>query len=85
LLTNTDTLITEDKQMRDEWLQQTNELGVMTRPAWKPMHQLEINNDSLCADMSNTMHLFNRLVNVPSSVTASIREIRFEKGNLDGR
>ena len=62
------TLITEDKQARDEWLKQTNELGVMTRPAWTPMHQLAINNDALCADMSNTTHLFNRLVNVPSSV-----------------
>jgi len=61
------TLITEDKQMRDEWLQQTNELGVMTRPAWTPMHQLEINESALCADMSNTAHLFDRLINVPSS------------------
>jgi len=62
------TLITEDKQARDEWLKQTNELGVMTRPAWSPMHQLKINNDALCTDMSNTTDLFNRLVNVPSSV-----------------
>jgi len=63
------TIITADKQMRDEWLKQTNELGVMTRPAWTPMHQLEINEGALCADMSNTTHLFDRLINVPSSAS----------------
>jgi len=63
------TLITEDIQARDEWLQQTNELGVMTRPAWTSMHQLEINKDALCADMSNTNHLYERLINVPSSAS----------------
>jgi len=61
------TLITEDHQERDEWLQQTNELGVMTRPAWTPMHLLEINKEAICADMNNTTHLFDRLINVPSS------------------
>jgi len=60
-------LITEDKKVRDEWLQQTNNLGVMTRPAWTPMHQLEINKDALCTDMSKTNHLYSRLINVPSS------------------
>ena len=62
-------LITEDRRDRDEWLQQTNELGVMTRPAWTSMHQLEINKDALCADMSNTNHLYERLINVPSSAS----------------
>jgi len=60
-------LITEDRRDRDEWLQQTNELGVMTRPAWTPMHYLEMNKDVLYADMSNTNHLYDRLINVPSS------------------
>jgi len=62
------TLITEDKRARDEWLQQTTELGVMTRPAWTPMHQLEMNNDALFVDLSNTNFLHDRLINVPSSV-----------------
>jgi len=61
------TLITEDKCKRDEWLQQTNDLGVMTRPAWRPMHQLGMNKDALCTDLSNTNHLYERLINVPSS------------------
>jgi len=61
------TLITEDKCKRDEWLQQTNDLGVMTRPAWRPMHQLGMNKDALCTDLINTNHLYERLINVPSS------------------
>jgi len=61
------TLLTEDQQARNEWLQQTNDLGVMTRPAWTPMHLLPINKDAIFADMSNTIHLYDRLINVPSS------------------
>jgi len=61
------TLIAEDQQSRDEWLQQTNDLGVMTRPAWTPMHLLVINKEAICTDMNNTTHLYHRLVNVPSS------------------
>jgi len=64
------TLLTEDQQARDEWLLQTNELGVMTRPAWTPMHLLQINKDAVSADMSNTIYLYERLINVPSSVCA---------------
>ena len=63
------TLITEDIQARDEWLQQTNELGVMTRPAWIPMHKLAMNKKYQKNDMTNTEWLFERIVNVPSSVT----------------
>jgi len=62
------TLITEDQQARDQWLQQTNELGVMTRPAWIPMHLLRGNKGAISDDMSNTIHLYDRLINVPSSV-----------------
>jgi len=60
-------IVTEDQQSRDEWLQQTNELGVMTRPAWTPMHLLEINKGAVSADMSTTVYLYDRLINVPSS------------------
>ena len=63
-------IVTEDQQSRDEWLQQTNELGVMTRPAWTPMHLLEINKGAVSADMSTTVYLYDRLINVPSSVCA---------------
>ena len=41
----------------------------MTRPAWIPMHKLDINKNCQHDDMENTEWLFDRIVNVPSSVT----------------
>jgi len=61
-------LLTESKEERDQWLSKTNEMGVMTRPAWTPMHQLLINQDCITSDLSTTEWLFDRLINVPSSV-----------------
>ena len=49
-------------------LEITNNNNVMTRPAWTPMHKLKINQPSLRTDLKNTDWLFDRLVNVPSSV-----------------
>jgi perosamine synthetase len=62
------TLVAEDENQRDEWLQQTNERGVMTRPAWLPMHRLEIHRQYKFANLPNTTYLYDRLINVPSSV-----------------
>ena len=50
-------------------LEVTNKNNVMTRPAWIPMHKLEVNHDCQHGDMENTEWLFDRIVNVPSSVT----------------
>ena len=60
--------ILQDKQQRDRMLKETNKNKVMTRPAWTPMHKLEINQDCQTAEMSNTEWLFDRLINVPSSI-----------------
>jgi len=61
-------VITKNKKQRDEMLEITNKNNVMTRPAWTPMHKLKINQPSLRTDLINTDWLFDRLVNVPSSV-----------------
>lgn len=61
-------VLTKNREQRDELLQQTHNMKVMTRPVWKPMHQLKINQDCYAVDMTNTEFLSNRLVNVPSSV-----------------
>jgi perosamine synthetase len=62
------TVLTENREQRDEMLQQTNAMNVMTRPAWKPMHQLKINKNCQATSLTNTEFLFDRIVNVPSSV-----------------
>ena len=59
----------QDKRQRDQFLEETNNKNIMTRPAWSPMHQQEINQDCQYGDMSNTEWLADRVVNVPSSVT----------------
>jgi len=61
------TVITENKEQRDFMLKITNDNKVMTRPAWKPMHQLEMNSQFYCDHMTNTNWLYDRVVNVPSS------------------
>jgi perosamine synthetase len=62
------TVIMQDIKQRDQFLEKTNSRDVMTRPAWTPMHKLEINKDCQYGDMRNTEWLAERIVNVPSSV-----------------
>ncbi len=61
-------LLAENIKQRDEILEITNENGVMTRPAWKPMHQLKINQKfETFQPLVNTDWLFERIVCMPSS------------------
>jgi len=62
------TVITENITQRDAMLEQTNNNGVMTRPVWTPMHQLPMYQNCLRTEMLNTEWLFQRLINVPSSI-----------------
>lgn len=61
-------IMLNDKQLRDEFLEFTNSNGVMTRPIWKLMNELEMFKDSQCDDFSNSKFLEERIVNIPSSV-----------------
>lgn len=60
------TVITEDLNQRNAMLKETNIKEIMTRPAWMPMHLLEINKYCQKGDLKNTQWLFERAVNVPS-------------------
>jgi perosamine synthetase len=60
-------VLMRDKDQRDKMLKITNLKGVMTRPAWTPMHYLKINKDCQIETMENTEWLYDRLVSVPSS------------------
>ncbi len=61
-------ILLKDKKKRDEFLNFTNKNGVMTRPAWKLMHELKMFKDSEKMDLKNSKYLEERLVNIPSSV-----------------
>jgi len=62
------TIITENIDQRDQILEETNAESVMTRPAWTPMHKLNFNHGFQTDSLKNTEWLFERIVNVPSSV-----------------
>ena len=61
------TLITKDIEERDEFLEKTNSSNIMTRPVWKPMHELEMYKSNQRDSLKNTSWLSERIVNVPST------------------
>ncbi|MBP5540250.1 MAG: LegC family aminotransferase [Bacteroidales bacterium] len=55
-----------DKQL--EFLQETNDNGVMTRPIWELMNRLSMFKNCQHDDLKNTVLFADRVVNIPSSV-----------------
>ena len=66
------TLITNNIDERDLFLHETNSSLINTRPAWTPMHKLEFNKNFQTHNLVNTEWLFQRIVNVPSSITKHV-------------
>ena len=62
------TLILKDKKQRDQFLDETNSRGIMTRPIWTLMHKLPMFKNSQCDALDNSKWLDDRVVNIPSSV-----------------
>ncbi|MFL1404554.1 LegC family aminotransferase [Marinobacter sp. M1N3S26] len=56
------------RRVRDALLTTTNDEGVMTRPAWQLMCDLDIYSDCLRGDLTVARDVVGRLVNLPSSV-----------------
>ena len=46
----------------------TNSSGVMTRPIWILMNKLPMLKDALCGNLENSEWLYERVINIPSSV-----------------
>lgn len=53
---------------REEFLKQSNDSKVMTRPAWILMNELEMFKNSISSDLGVSKEIADRLVNIPSSV-----------------
>lgn len=51
---------------RDEFLNQTNENGIRTRPIWRLMNKLKMYRNCQTDDLKNAKRLENRVVNLPS-------------------
>ena len=61
-------IILKDKQKRDEFLDETNSSGIMTRPIWTLMNKLPMFKCAQCGNLTNSEWLEDRVVNIPSSV-----------------
>jgi perosamine synthetase len=61
-------ILMPDKKHRDSFLKFINENGVMARTAWRLMNNLEMFNDCKTGELPNAVSLFEKLVNIPSSV-----------------
>ena len=62
-------IVLKDKIQRDQFLEESNSNGVMTRPIWTLMNKLPMFKDSQCDDLKISKWLDERVVNIPSSFT----------------
>lgn len=67
-------VILKDKAAQQDFLQDTNDNGVMTRPIWELMNRLPMFADCEHDSLSNTEWLADRVVNIPSSVRIGMKE-----------
>lgn len=61
-------VILKDSNQKDDFLQYTNDNGIMTRPIWRLMNKLEMYKNCQTTNLQNSEWLENRVVNIPSSV-----------------
>ena len=61
-------IVLKDKSTRDDFLDYTNKNGIMTRPIWRLMNELDMFKDCQCGDLTNSKYLEQRVVNITSSV-----------------
>lgn len=61
-------VILKDKEAQLDFLQQTNDNGVMTRPIWELMNRLPMFENCQNDGLKNTIWFADRVVNIPSSV-----------------
>ena len=61
-------VILKDKEAQQQFLQETNDNGVMTRPIWELMNRLPMFEHCQHDDLKNTIWFADRVVNIPSSV-----------------
>ncbi|WP_342442474.1 LegC family aminotransferase [Lysinibacillus sp. FSL K6-0075] len=61
------TIMLDERYKRDELLDFLNENGVMSRPIWKPMHELEMFTECPKMDLTVTERLEQSIINITST------------------
>jgi perosamine synthetase len=64
-----------DATVRDAFLEASNAAGLMTRPAWTPMHRLAMYRDNPKASLSTAEALEARIVCLPSSAALGFSHV----------
>tara|TARA_Y100001958_G_scaffold118822_1_gene85900 strand:- start:20545 stop:21687 length:1143 start_codon:yes stop_codon:yes gene_type:complete len=59
-------IIFKDENSRNDFLKESNQSGVMTRPSWKLLNKLRMFSNCLTGNLVNSTFLESRLVNIPS-------------------
>jgi perosamine synthetase len=60
-------IIFKNRIERDSFLQYSNEMSVMCRPAWRLMNKLSMFQEVQCSNLTNAENIEDTLVNIPSS------------------
>jgi perosamine synthetase len=68
------TILFDNRNKRDEFLEYTNDNNVITRPAWKLIHTLGMYRDCQKGSTANSDYFYNRIVNVPSGIRIILNE-----------
>lgn len=66
-------VLLKDLKERDTFLDFTNKNGVMTRPIWKLMNELDLFKDCFCTNLDNAKYLEQRVINISSSVIVNTK------------
>lgn len=61
-------VILKSRKEREQFLEETNSKGIMTRPVWELMNRLEMYKGFQTENIENAEWLAERIVNIPSSV-----------------
>lgn len=61
-------ILLNNREERDEFLEYTNQNGIMTRPVWELMNRLPMFKNEQCGDLNNAEWISDRLVNISSSI-----------------
>ena len=60
-------IIKKNKKLKDQVLKKLNQSGFQGRSIWKPLHTLKIFENCPRGKLKNTMDIYNRAINLPSS------------------
>ncbi|MDR2556705.1 MAG: LegC family aminotransferase [Bacteroidales bacterium] len=61
-------ILAKNREQRDKLLTYTNDNGVMTRPIWRLMNELNMFKHCQCGNLDHAKWFEERVVNIPSSV-----------------